>query len=63
MPEPEVMICPECGLDLTDRDPWGHALSHWSAILTEQNSSYEARKRQKKLIDWAVEKGTYRPPM
>lgn len=53
--------CPECGADLTGRDPREHALSHWQEHIPIRPDTEEARKRQKLLLDAAEE--LQRPPV
>jgi len=51
-PEPEsVKCCPECGCDMTGRDPKGHALDHWPADIPVRDDTAEARRRQKILME------------
>jgi len=54
MPE----ICPECGCDLSAKDPAKHALAHWPLPLTETNSSILARQRFAALMKMAAERGS-----
>jgi len=53
MPEPETIEkrCPECGVDLTDRDPVAHALDHWPRDIPDREDTREARRRQKILME------------
>jgi len=61
MPEPKPSetpeTCPECGVDLTNRDPWAHALDHWPEKISNPESFPEAVKRQKYLRDLAKKRG------
>lgn len=50
--------CPECGIDLKGRDPRGHALDHWPAQIPPDPKHAEAIKRQKILLDMALEQPT-----
>jgi len=54
MPE----ICPECGCDLSTKDPAKHALSHWPVPLNEQNSGPLARQRFAALMKMAAKGGS-----
>jgi len=49
--------CPECGVDLTDRDPWAHALDHWPEKIESPKSYPEAVKRQDQLRELAKKRG------
>jgi len=49
--------CPECGVDLTDRDPWAHALDHWPEKIPPSEDTERARERQKILRDLAKKRG------
>jgi len=55
--EEEKLICPECGKDLTGRDPWAHALDHWPERIPNYPETKLARERQALLRKWAEEKG------
>jgi len=60
MPEeelPDVLICPECGKDISDADPWAHALDHWPERLPVDPTTEQARQRQALLRKWAKLKG------
>jgi len=61
MPDPEKLpdklICPECGKDVTDSDPWAHALDHWPERIPNPEQNAKAVERQKILRDWAKKKG------
>lgn len=43
----EVMVCPECGADMTHLDPFAHSLAHYPEHLDPAKSSKEARANQK----------------
>lgn len=47
------MLCPECGVDLTGRNPRAHALSHYPEVIEPTAKNKEARKRQQFLYDLA----------
>jgi len=58
MPEKEEkLICPECGKDVTDADPWAHALDHWPEAIPNPEINSKAVERQKILRNWAKKKG------
>jgi len=56
-PPAEPDVCPECGADLTDRDPYAHALSHWPEKIPDYPETKLARTRQKQLLDLAKKRG------
>ena len=51
MPEPESKKreCPECGVDMTGRDPIGHANDHWDPRVRDEELGAEAARRRKIL--------------
>lgn len=55
--EEEKLICPECGKDLTNSDPWAHALDHWPEAIPNPEINSKAVERQKLLRSWAKKKG------
>jgi len=53
MPDPPkpAAKCPECGVDLTGRDPKGHAYDHWPQNVKDEDLGAEARARRKQLLE------------
>ena len=43
VPPPQKLICPECGVDMADRDPIGHRLSHFPAFMDPARTTQTAR--------------------
>lgn len=41
--------CPECGVSMQGRDPFGHALSHWPERIPDDPKHVGAQKRQEYL--------------
>lgn len=58
MPTDKVLsgkkVCPECGVDLSNRDLKGHMLSHYPEVLDTAKSSKEARNRQQAILNGGV---------
>jgi len=54
------LVCPECGADMSNLDPYGHALTHWPEYLDPVKSSKEAIKRQFLTIKGGVTFVDYR---
>lgn len=52
-------VCPECGADLTNLDPVGHALTHYPEYLDPAKSSKVSMKRQKQILAGGVSQETY----
>jgi hypothetical protein len=52
--EPKADTCPECGQDLSDRDPEGHAVGHWGETTVDPARGKDAAERQRKLRDLAA---------
>lgn len=59
MTNPTVLVCPECGIEMTNLDPYAHALTHWVEPLDPLRSSREARKRQAQCISGGIPKSEY----
>jgi len=61
MPEEEsettAQICPECGADLSDRNPYAHSLKHWPDKIPDYPETKLARERQKILREMAKKRG------
>jgi len=61
LPDPEPAeykpVCPECGRDLTNMDPWAHALDHWPEKIENPEINTQAVARQKILRDMAKARG------
>jgi len=53
MPEKETpkKVCPECGVDMTGRDPKAHANDHWDPNIADKDLGKEATKRKKILLE------------
>jgi len=47
----EEKKCPECGADLTNRDPKAHANDHWDPDIADKDLGKEARERKKILME------------
>lgn len=43
-------VCPECGADLTKRDPMKHALKHWGTKPLERPEEQGAAQKRKMLL-------------
>ena len=43
-------LCPECGCDLSTKDPHGHALYHYPQTI-DDDPHYEEARRRKALIE------------
>lgn len=54
-----VMVCPECGVDMTNLNPEGHALAHYPDYLDPAKTSKEARNYQKLIRSGGVSKEHY----
>ena len=52
-------VCPECGVSLADKDPIGHALTHFPNFLDPAKSSIKARKHQELIINGGVTVAEY----
>jgi len=50
-PETPVRRCPECGADLTGRDPKAHAYDHWPPSVKDGELGAEARARRRILLE------------
>jgi len=48
---PKKPVCPECGVDLTGRDPKAHAYDHWPPGVRDDELGAEARARRKILLE------------
>lgn len=53
--------CPECGADLTNRNPWAHALDHWPEQIPFPQQNKKAVQRQAKLRHLAEKAGFVSP--
>ncbi len=53
------LVCPECGVDMSNLDPEGHALVHYPDYLDPAKTSKEARKYQKLILSGGVSQGQY----
>lgn len=56
---PDIKVCPECGIDLSDRDLIGHALVHFPEYLDPAKSSKGARKNQALILAGGVSPKAY----
>jgi hypothetical protein len=50
--------CPECGADLSTRDPEGHAVGHWGERTLDPARGKDAADRQRQLRDRASQQRT-----
>lgn len=53
----EPPTCPECGIDLTDKDAYGHSLTHWPQFIPFPEANADAIARQKLLRDLFQRRG------
>ena len=53
------LVCPECGKDMTNLDPVGHALEHYPEYLDPAKSGKLARKRQTQIMAGGVTLAVY----
>ena len=51
-------LCPECGADLTDRNPRAHANAHWPETVQNKDLGPEALRRRKALLKMAEKRGS-----
>lgn len=58
MPETKL-VCPECGVDMSGKDPIAHALTHWNEYLDPARAGKEAFKRQKATQNGGVSQAEY----
>lgn len=49
----EKEICPECGQDLSDRDPEGHSVGHYGERAVDPTRGKDTAARQRQLLDMA----------
>lgn len=59
IPSKKVLVCPECGVDMSGIDPEAHARSHWPDVLDKAKASKEAFKRQSQCISGGVTLAEY----
>jgi len=54
-----VLVCPECGADMTQLDTEAHSLTHFPEYLDPAKAGKGARSRQKMILSGGVSPEVY----
>jgi hypothetical protein len=57
--QPDNLVCPECGVSMSDKDPYAHSLTHYPEHLEPAKASKKAILYQSLILGGGVTLNDY----